>query len=305
MDITNIKFEQVKLSHVKELKSLYKLIFGKKVSETYFIKKYGLQNKQHPKFALVAILNGSVVGFFGAIASNFTNQSSSIKTIQVCDYYFVKEIRGKGLLTKMYERIERVGIEIGLDLIYSFHSDQTYKASRKWGFSDVDNFRRVHFRCRPKFISKLFSKLGFLNWQHRVIEQHTCPIAEFQHVKELDVFEQDYSSDFFKLKKFCPHYLLKVGNTMAIVKYDHLLSVGYLNIANKSEFDVLLKKLMAIAKKAWVHEIVFQLRPHSQELEILEEYSPSLDSFKITVKNFGSEPLFDKVKLNYIDADFF
>ena len=167
MESTDIKYEYLRKEHCNGLRQLYKNVFGKKVDENYFVIKYGLEFR-NLQFSSVAILNGVVIGFHGAILYQFTRDNSPTQNnLHTSDFMLISEFRGKGVFQKLYQMTLDMAKEQGVDHLYAFQSDQTYKICKRLGWKDEMGFSRFHIKNLMFSNTKLIRILGLSNWRNK------------------------------------------------------------------------------------------------------------------------------------------
>lgn len=287
---------------------LYIDVFNRKVDADYFTIKYGL-NLGVNQFSVVARINGSVVGFFGGIEQEFVFGTKKMKLLSCGDYALKKELRGQKVFDLLYEKMKSKIKAEAFDYAYAFQSEQTYKVAKKWGWKDEAGMKRVQLDVFPFSTYRLFNKLGLSRYRKDKLEKE---LISYQVDKKGIIFSEEnkfihqYDDIFFQMKRFAHHYWVEIEGCILALKYDYRITVGYIQITPSVNIPNMLRILKKIARRCFIHEVVFHIQEDSIEAKQLAKYMPLKKSFQVSsLKLNEHSPSFSEVKLNFMDMDVF
>lgn len=310
MENTEIQYRFVKLADSEQLAQLYLTIFGKKVNKRYFEIKYELTSDKN-QLSTVALIGEKIIGCFGVLEQTFVHSDSGkqYELAQGCDFFMLPEFQGKGVFKRLYEHSRLACEESGKDM-YAFHSTQTDKVCRKWGWVDQARMSRFHIKAYPFSTSRLLRILGLNTWRTNKVEKLMGKYSSDAEVRKLNSvsgkYTHDYSAAFFEAKRFTNRYWIEIDGCTLLVKYDYILTIGFVHFGKYADIPNLLKRLKSIARKAMIHEVVFQVHSSSLEANELKRWLEEKPSFPISSISFDSSgPEFSEVKLNLLDMDIF
>jgi len=312
MDNIDYQFESLNEGHIKELTVLFSEIFNKVVAADYFIIKYGLNIPEIEQLSTVLLSKKRVIGFIGVIGQSF-NTSDKLKLMKIGftgDFFLLEKYRKTGVFKKAYERSLKLINEHEYEHIYALHSDQTYKVCQRWGWTDQIGFSRFHLKTIPFSTSRIINKAGLKTWRIKQLEKRLIPFSSQVNLnlllKEKDLLQQNYDAAFFEMKAFCTHYLVEIEGCILFMKYDYLLTIGFVHFTEYSKIDKMLNTLKRIARKSLIHDVVFHLQGNLPEAIELNKYLKEKTSFKISsLKLQEDSPEFSSVRLNFMDMDVF
>ena len=312
MENTDLKLEYLCLDHAHGLCDLYRIVFRKEVTEDYFKIKYGLFDSKRIQCATVAIIKGKIIGFYGAIFTEFCdfNKEKTLSLVNTCDYILLEEFRGKGVLDHLYLHSLAEMKRQKIDFVYGFHSVQTHKFSQKFEWIDGRHFKRFHLSLFPKIGAQVLNKLGCQKVLRNRLEKALNPFLSNRNFNSLNLagenYTQRYTKDFFKMKEFCPHYLIEIDDVVLWLKYDYVITVGFVELYDKASAKEVLMKLKKILKRVGIFELVFHVQDGTKEFNWLSKSFKAHSSFKISYLRLSDcDALFDDVKLNLMDMDIF
>lgn len=312
MENTDFKLEYLTDSHTKGLCDLYKRVFQKEVTEEYFSIKYGLFDAERIQCATVALINDDIIGFYGAYLTEFCdyNRKDTLKLVHTCDYILLEEFRGKGVLDHLYLHSLKEMKQQNADFAYGFHSVQTYKFSQKYSWVDTLFFKRFHLQLFPKKVAQGLRKIGMEKTLRKRLEKALesyiikCDLDTLN--KTPKKYTQKYDSAFFKMKEFCPHYLVEIEGCTLWLKYDLYIAVGFVHFPESGRANYLIETLKKIVGKVGIHELIFHVQDQSPEFSLLDNWQEAQPSFKISYLRLSdSDVAFENVKLNFMDMDIF
>ena len=312
MDNIDYQLENLSKCHVKELGVLFGQIFNKVVSDDYFIIKYGLNLPEIEQLSTVILSSNKVIGFIGVIGQSF-NTNDKLKLMKIGftgDFFLLEKYRKTGVFKKAYERSLKLINEHEYEHIYAFHSDQTYKVCQRWGWTDQIGFSRFHLKAIPFSTSRIVNKLGLKTWRIKQLEKELIPYKSQTDLNSLlnrnDIFQNNYDATFFEMKTFCKHYMVEIEGCILFLKYDYLLSVGFVHFTDDSKIEKMLNTLKRIARISLIHDVVFHLQENSSEAIKLKKFLDEKPSFKISSLQLNEgAPVFSSVRLNFMDMDIF
>ncbi len=308
MEAIDISFETLTPAHCDALTSLYKEIFGKRVTPEYFQIKYGLDLEHQKQYSIVGKIEGEVVGFFGAIPQNFELDGSPYELVYTCDYFLQETYRGKGIFEQLYfQLLERLKATEACYL-YAYHSQQTYKFCKKQQWVDQPNLLRFELMTFPKVFKSLLERVVGPSWSTKRLAKQLAPYQIDVSINQLFVQENGgmvHTEDFLKMKAFTPRYMVELEGCTLWLKYEYRLTVGYVHKGPHGNVPKMLKELKKMARRSGIHEVVFHTAP-GKERELLRDKLPDFPSFKLSTLQLRKElPSFSRFKVHYMDGDLF
>ncbi|GEM_PF-2457816 len=312
MEGIELQLEYLKQGDAQELCELYQIVFKKNVTPEYFILKYGLLENNREQCATVARINSRIIGFYGAFLTEFCdfNKKNVLKVGQTCDYILLKKYRGKRVLDQLYKHSLAKMRTLQADYIYGFHSVQTYKFCQRFDWVDTHHFHRYHLPLGSKKRMQFINKLGGRNWLQRRLEKALNPYLktlDFDKInREKQNHTQVYNDDFFKRKEFCSHYALDIEGCLLWLKYDYVITTGFVHFSDNCDVELAIQTLKNSLKKVGIFELVFHVQEGSSADQKLSQVMNAEPSFKISYLRLSkTEVSFDDLKLNLMDMDIF
>lgn len=309
MENTKFSFEYLSLQHVPALCGLYKIIFNKTVSESFFINKYNLSDSQQ-QYSTIARNRGKIIGMFGAMPQKFSNKKGEkLRIISACDFFLLKKYRKTGIFNQLYQQTLYKAEKNNFDYIFAIQSRQTYKVCKKWNWLDQFHFNRYHFPVYPFSTARILDQIGLNNWRAKKLEKLLGPYHsdfDINRFKPQQKLMNDYNQIFWKSKIHASHFFIELNGCSLILKYDYLLTIGFLCVKKENDLSKTITELKSICRKCLIHEIVFQLQSNSIEAQKLTELSQAKNSFPVSYLPLKDTTVpFEQVKINFIDMDVF
>lgn len=309
MESTELTFEFLKKEYTGELARMYKTIFNKIVSPDYFIVKYGLHLPDVEQRSIVAFLNQEVVGFFGVLPQVFYHNNKELNVLYTCDFFVLEVYRGKGMFPRLYEQILENSKRNGFKYLYAYHSEQTYKVCKSFGWQDEEGFSRFHCYAAPQYLSKIAGRLAPNSWRENRLKntlQQYSVHPDLTESGESGKWRLTHDSNFFSMKEFWPRHFIKISGCTLWLKFDYRITVGYLHIDDQSDVQAMIDELQRIARKCLIHEIVFHIRTNSEVSMQMKKYVHEFPSFKVSALPLMENiPPFLDLQLCFMDGDLF
>jgi predicted N-acetyltransferase YhbS len=310
-EVHSVELHVIADRHLKGLSALHNEVFNSRVSPLYFVEKYGMSSKDTKKYSIVAEDDGRVIGFLGLVPQTFVRGTSLVRVLIAADFSLSRGYRGK----KIFDQLHSLGVQIarkdGVEAIYGFQSDQTYKVCLRWCWQDLTLFSRFHVPVfqAPIPIVKVLRKLGFrklhdrwcwkiMSWKLAKHNTLTSSISEFKYSRH---YEKTYlRSMSFSNKK---HIQFEDGS-LAVIRMDSKLTVGFLRFGKDP--NVILSKLKSLARLALIDEIIIHEQVGSPTHQILDSIFLAQPSYKVSFISLNGDNFCpDGVALHYIDIDNF
>lgn len=311
MENTDIKLEILNSSHASDLVSLYWRVFNKKVKEEYFINKYQLDSAQQQN-STIAKENDQVIGFYGVMMQNFysSDRKESFLLGNACDFILLPEYRGKRIFDLLYMHSLEICKNSGVQILFGFQSEQTYKFSKRMGWKDGQHFSRLHFPIQNKWIAKIYRKSFGLEKLSKKIKLKFLPYVVDVQLDELNTypnrFSVKYDEEFIDRKESDTHFLIEVEGCILWMKYNGVLSIGFLSHEQEWNFEHVIKRLKKVISNCGVDQIILHVQNDSSLYHELESHNNFQPSFKISSFTLGqNSPSFDEFHLNFADMDIF
>ncbi|MCR9171360.1 MAG: GNAT family N-acetyltransferase [bacterium] len=295
--------------HVDDLVRLYAEIFGKKVTRSFFIQKYGLHLPSDKQMSVVGLYEGKVVGFFGAIRQHYQHENTRYSLIHICDYYLEKRFRGKGVFDELYLEVVRRAKEEKVAYLYAYTSEQTAKFSLKHRLDEAPAFLRFEVQLFPKWIKSGLVRTMGEEWSLRRLEKrlkkYEVPITP-EILMSHGSSNMIYDDDFLEMKKNAPRFFVKIAGCLLWLKLDYRLTIGWIKKEEGADFQQALNTLKSAARSSGVHHLVIHATPKSANDLELHSYLEAKPSFRVFYQKIDTNaPAFDAFPIHYINGDLF
>ena len=140
-----------------------------------------------------------------------------------------------------------------------------------------------------------------------MLNKHTTEVDWSVINTETQHYAAVYDELFFGYKMNGVYFTLLVEGCVLLVKYNRYLEVGYCHLQSDANVARMLDRLQRMARKLWVHEVVFQLAPDAPATTEIERYLEKFPSHYLGYDVFDAALAHvpDLLKINYLEADTF
>jgi len=297
-EIGTFSYVQLEEKHLQDLQFLIKTVFKKRFSIDYLKQKYSDQY-QCGSLATMAFDGAKPIGFYGAIAQQFSHQNKVILVAHACDSYTLKEYQGKGVHFRLAQLSYELMRKQRIRFVYAFHSENTYHSTKKIGWKEREEMVRFHLKTYAFPMAKVYKRLNLDNIYQKKVNRafRKFEVTDFCYKGALS--HQIMDTAYFEYKNsFFPHYLIKIEQCVFYLKVDAIMQIGFFYSQNREQLDKALITLTKIANKLGVNEILFQCSENSMMFNGLHLHAKPLPSWKIGYL------LFDEIDINNFEFTF-
>ena len=306
MEDIKISFEFLQRKHLPELVNLYQSIFNKKVKHSYFEIKYGLHLPDQKQMSVVGIHEGKVIGFFGAIPHEFLLEGRSYSMLFTCDYFLLESFRGKGVFDRIYRFVKEQAIEQNYDYFYTFDSAQTHKFGQKMGWSKAPSFVGMDWMVIPQTVKSVFERTLGASWSKNRLRKLLAPFETELTVDQLPETSMRFDSNFLEMKQFTDHYFVELHGCKVWLKHDYRLTIGFIDMMDDGDLELMLSQLKRMARKSGIHQIVMHLRPNDPFLDQIKKHGDAFEGYNASYLPLKKNlPEFERFTTHFIQGDMF
>lgn len=310
MEGTDLVVERLKVGHSDGVRRLFIKEYGRCLPG-FPVEKYRLNEASEPVFSHVILHRGVVVGFYGVEVIDYQKGTERIRIAQGCEFLIDPAWRGKGFFQLVYKRVVEELQTHGIYLIIGFQSESSRAFCLRVGWEELGRMVRFHLEGTRHLWARIVYHAGAENWKIRRMQRH---LQFYATTADWNVFNKEdnrytavYDHRFFGYKMNGTYFTVLLEGCVLLLKYNRYLEVGYCSLGSNADVANMLKKLQQIARKLWVHEVVFQLAPYDPAaLEIqkyLEKFPAHYLGYGVFDASYAHIP--DLLKINYLEADTF
>jgi GNAT superfamily N-acetyltransferase len=225
--------------------------------------------------ATVAVADGRVVGFYGAIPQRFRREPHTFAGVHTCDSMVAAECRGRGLHGRMAREAYRLMSDRGVLLAYAYHSEATFRACEPLGWDVAMRLNTYRFPISTLPMSTLAFRHRTLEraylrfWRRLIAPIRVDPPSMENSGRRTGSLHVDYSPEFFAYKRFSPNAIVTLAGTSVWIRAGRTLWVGDFDAPDQATAHRGLDGLVRLARRAGSHAVVFQVSPGSWTDDIL------------------------------------
>lgn len=304
--------KQLTKEGLNDVQYIINTVFQKKLPLATLEAKYNTKEYCGQEYlATLGYYNNQPIAFYGCVPLRFTNGTTQHLFVQMCDSFTLKEYQGKGIHSRLAKASYEIMKKAGADLVFAMHSENTFYSCKKlnWEVQGVMQLFEIETAVRVPWF-KLWCKYPiFQSIRRKTVRKALAPYPTSTEINndfaEAGFFANDYSKEYVAYKNVMHNEIIEIAGCKVWLKLDFALQIGAFSGLNATNIDVVFKALHAIARKARIQKIIFQLSKDNPTYEVLRSKYPSTDSFKIGYYLFNTDFPIDKVRFNFIELDSF
>lgn len=305
-------FKPLTKENQNDLKFLFKAVFGKKVSYKQIDHKYNTLHLGQSHFGYFAYFEGKPIAFFGTILMSMNYNGKSEISAQCVDSMILPSHSGKGLFTKLglltFENLKNNNITF----IWGFANQNSEKRVLKsLGFTFHERFEGYKIFVAKKSIENVFRKFALTRFLYKkyygfIFSEYKSNFEFKGSLNEVNIVKSIQNKDYQKYKSNNYNFVIKINNVLFWIKIQGGLLVGDIQLNDESNFDEALNKLIKLAKRCGVKDVIFQTSPNTTISKLLKNRkTEKFESWAICYNNFSSEFPLENLKLTLSDIDTF
>lgn len=305
--MTNYPIERLSAANIHHLQTLYRSVFGRKMSIEFFLKKYDTKFTGVEFVGYVAFApNGTPAAFYGVIPCFLRIQGVKVLAAQSADTMTHPDHRRAGLFLTLAGETYRLAAEKGIRLIFGFPNENSLPGFMKLNWIFLPANMKVFMLRASRFAFKnVLKKIPLMSKAHDNWLRSLYPTKK----KAGDFVTEDgviKDPAFVDYKKYSNAWFVEIDETLVWLKADGTLKVGYIAWNDRIAMPGFLLKLKLLAIRAGCSQVMFVASDDTELFKQLSKYAQPTGEFPI-----GIYPLSDGVwnfsglKFNYCDIDIF
>ncbi|KAA1244138.1 GNAT family N-acetyltransferase [Aquimarina sp. RZ0] len=307
------RIEKLTETNIKDLKTIYKVVFGNKVSDNFVFQKFDTSYLGLKYFGHLAYHHDKPIAFHGAIPVMMRYNDQTEIAAQYGDAMTFPEYTGKGLFTKLGKLTDIQLQQAGIKFVWGFpNQNSEYGYINKLDWKYVERMQGFKIKTSNIPIEKIARKVNFTN---QVFEKHLAQVFAKHQTKQIlkgSVYDQgnitstSRNIEYYKYKSFADNFIVRIEECLFWIKIKNGLLIGDIEIPSEEQFQKGLKGLKDIAAKNGIGEIIFQSSPDTLITQLMEKQNiEQFESWAVGFKNFDSQFPLDRLKLTFGDLDTF
>lgn len=308
--MTDLRFERLSDSNLPHVLELYNETFKDPITLDRLRRKYDTSYLGLRHLTYLAYDGGTPVAFYGALPQEFIADGEVFFGVHTCDSITRAGYRGRGVHRDLAEQAYRLMKNHGVRLVYAFHSEATFHACRKLGWSTHARMRGFKIPVAGLPVAALCRRLSSFRPRYdahlrRVLHAEADPRPFVNsHYREGAMCVR-YSPAFFAYKTFSHNAVVSVGPTRAWVKAAGGLMVGDVEFDREDDIVAGVAGLRRLARRLGCHHLLFQTFPGSRLETSLSRHWRGFDTWLVGYRAFDSTLPVDRWRTNFGDLDTF
>ncbi|HMC01203.1 MAG TPA: GNAT family N-acetyltransferase [Flavobacteriaceae bacterium] len=300
-------------NNLKDLKYLYKAVFGNIYSLEYIHKKYSTHYLDKHYFGHIAYDNNKPIAFHGAIPILMQYKNQEELSAQYGDAMTLPNYSGRGLFTTLGRLTDVQLKKAGIRFVWGFpNQNSEYGCINKLDWRYKDRMRCFKIKGSLFPLEKIFRKLPIIS---KVYDTYTRTVFEKYKVNKLlkgsiskdrMIVSTVRNKDYYTYKYAAGSFSIKIDDVLFWIKIKNGLLIGDVEASSRDSFKKSLKKLTSIAVRIGISELIIQTSPNTLLASYLDDYpSQKQDTWIVGYKNFSSDFPLEKLKFTLGDLDTF
>ncbi|WP_299887512.1 GNAT family N-acetyltransferase [uncultured Lacinutrix sp.] len=299
------RLKQLDKNDFPAVKELFWKVFKKKVSLKYLENKYDTSYLGIKYICSIAYVDKVPVAFYGAIPQKFANNDTYLYVAHACDSYTLAEHQRKGLHYQLAKLAYEIMIENDIKYVYAFHSENTYRSTKKLGWKEHEHLQRFHIKINTIPIAKVLNKLGYNSiydiFFNKKITQTNLEKLNSEHKEK---YRQVLTKEFINYKNsFKSHYCIEIENCVFWVKIQAIMHIGLFYAPSDIELKNAIQKLKRKASFLGITEFLFQVDASSVMAKQLQTITKPKESWLAGYLDFDPKINLKDFIFTYSDLD--
>ncbi|WP_299438763.1 GNAT family N-acetyltransferase [uncultured Aquimarina sp.] len=307
------RFEKLTETNIKDLKTIYKTVFGNKVSDNFVFRKFDTSYLGLKHFGHLAYHKDKPIAFHGAIPVLMQYNDQTEIAAQYGDAMTFPEYAGKGLFTKLGKLTDIQLQKAGIKFVWGFpNQNSEYGYLNKLDWKYIERMQGFKIKTTNVPIEKIARKVNFTN---QIFEKYLAQVFAKYRIDEIlkgSVYRKDNiistsrNKKYYDYKSFADNFIIKIEGCLFWIKIKNGLLIGDIEVPSEEQFYKGLKALKNISAKNGIGEIIIQSSPNTLITQLLEKQNvQQFESWVVGFKNFNSQFPLDRLKLTFGDLDTF
>jgi len=304
---------QLARENAKDLIPLFDIVFHKRVTEEYIVKKYNT-SIFGPSFLGFIAYDGlkHAVGFYGAVPCNVIYRDETTLAAQTTDLMIYPLYRKTKLFYELAMRLHELAKNRSSGFLFAFPNEislHIHNDKLQWNYMERLNVYTIPVNTLPlhtifrRFSStkKLYDKFASSFLQKRTSTRgsiHNSVIDEYTGGILRD-------ADYYDYKKYNGATILDVNGYRVWVNVKNGLWIGDMEVMPEREFRETIRALQKIAFFMGLQKIEFQTSPGSRLDRLFSRFFNSTPGFPVMCLDFNSVIPPGRIKFTLGDIDIF
>lgn len=306
----NFTFERLSYANIHHLTPLYFALYKKRLTVSYFQKKYNTSHLTPSLFGYFAFHNGMAAGFTGMIPYELTYNGRTELAVQSLDSMTHPLYMKRGLFKILMEKVYEDLFAENISFIWGFPNDGSIKsATKKLNWLPTVPMNGYCIPVMNRYISFAKRRANHMFYGENVLSGifEKCLVYEFpaHSLAACDYVTTVRDQSYFNYKKFGGSILIKMSGVKIWLKLNGSIFIGDMDNVSASELKQLMPFIIAKAEKCGATNIYFQTHAGSQIDNSFAAHYPHFASWKILYHNLCSAFPLEKIGVTFGDLDSF
>ena len=300
----HFKSERVTKEKIKDIISLFKSVYGKQTSASYWQKK--LDTAVYGPSYLGSIIydeHKRAVAFYAVYPCRMNLNGKTVLGAVAGDGMTLREYRRRGLFEDLLKITHDLAKANGIEFIFGFPNQDSENTFSRAGIPNEKGSMKIYSLGVRAFPLAKMSFLDFLTrpWQKLILSKY------LSEVKVTDETEKDndrviHDIDFYSYKNGMNRSLLQIAGRRVWIKIDKVMRIGDLEGMNNVNQNAMVKKMRRLAMWTGCTEIQFAANFNSSFTDELIRAGAKVASFPIVQIDMRKDELPDPL-VNYKMCD--
>jgi hypothetical protein len=305
--------ERLGLNNIADMDLLYEAVYGHGRPAGFFLSKYDTAYTGAKYIGYLAYnQQHQPIAFYGVIPTLVWYNGKTILAAQSADTMTHPGYRNMGLFTELANLTYVLCKQEGVCLVFGFPNQNSlpgFVNKLDWQITEsLDSFQIRVGRVLPlQMIARKYPTLGPLyNWYiNKILKNYLKDKNGVQNSVLADGYSGVFRDEkYLKYKCYSPTRVIEIDEARFWIKLQNGLQVGDVeNIAE--DFESVLQKLKALARKLGVTQIYFQASPQTHLHTLLSRNYKPVPAFQAGFKNIDGELSLQNIKFTLADIDIF
>jgi GNAT superfamily N-acetyltransferase len=301
------RLKRVDNSDFPAIKELFWKVFKKKVSLQYLENKYDTSYVGIKYICSIAYYDDIPVAFYGAIPQKFTNNERELFVAHACDSYTLPNHQRKGLHNALAKFAYEIMKENDIKYVYAFHSENTYRSTKKLGWKEHERLQRFHIKVNTLPIGKVFNKFRQNHFYDVFFKQKFSQEAIIKlNTEHTEKYQIQFTKVFVDYKNsFKSHHCVEIEGCVFWLKIQAIIHVGKFYAPSSEALQKAIKKLKRKAFFLGITEFLFQVDADSTMAKQLQTITQPKESWLAGYLDFNPDIDLKDFIFTYSDLDTF
>lgn len=306
--MTGYTFQRLSEENIKHLVALYGLVFHKKVSLDFLMRKYNTKNSGASYIGYIAFSEDGPAAFYGVLPCLMNIGGETVLAAQSADTMTHPDHRKKGLFQYLAQKTYALAKESGIRFIFGFPNQNSYPGFVKlnWQFP-MEPLKLFMIRASSFPYAKAVHKVKlFSKFYYRLVDLF---IAKNVNAEDLFDNKEDgvqHDQSFIEYKQYSRTFFVRINHALLWIKPDSDLKVGFMKIHPQQTADTFIKKVSRLAARLGCQNVIFITGIHSNIYHFLKPLIQPIDSLPVGFYNLSDHPFeFGQLTFEYCDIDIF